>query len=225
MDISLQLIIILAFMLIGAVVAVESRDMLAAVICMGLVAFGTSVAFLVLGAPDLAITQLVVEIICLVILIRATLVREEPVSHHPVDTFSIMAGAVALTALLAVCAYVYTRPGTGRGLPSFGDPVALRPYDAPGAARSGERGVSRLYLDESWRYLKARQAGQKNPVDITGQPSGNNLHVANRVCALILDYRGYDTLGEATVIFTGIMGALAILRKRGRFDGRNEPDS
>ena len=39
---------------------------------------------------------------------------------------------------------------------------------------------------------------------------------ANLVTAIILDYRAYDTLGEATVIFTGILGAITILRKVGR---------
>ena len=36
---------------------------------------------------------------------------------------------------------------------------------------------------------------------------------ANLVASVILDYRAYDTLGEVTVLFTCIMGALVILRK------------
>ena len=39
---------------------------------------------------------------------------------------------------------------------------------------------------------------------------------ANIVAAIILDYRGYDTLGEATVLFTAVVGALAVLRTVGR---------
>lgn len=39
---------------------------------------------------------------------------------------------------------------------------------------------------------------------------------ANLVTAVLLDYRVYDTLGEATVIFTGILGAITIIRKVGR---------
>ena len=35
---------------------------------------------------------------------------------------------------------------------------------------------------------------------------------ANLVSSIILDYRAYDTLGEVTVLFTAILGALAILR-------------
>jgi len=45
---------------------------------------------------------------------------------------------------------------------------------------------------------------------------------ANVVAAIILDYRGYDTLGEATVLFTAVVGVLTIVRKLGR--KRNPPD-
>jgi multisubunit Na+/H+ antiporter MnhB subunit len=39
---------------------------------------------------------------------------------------------------------------------------------------------------------------------------------ANIVTAVLLDYRAYDTLGEATVLFASIMGAIAIIRKKAR---------
>ena len=37
---------------------------------------------------------------------------------------------------------------------------------------------------------------------------------ANIVTAIILDYRAYDTLGEVTVLFTAILGALTILHMK-----------
>ncbi len=36
---------------------------------------------------------------------------------------------------------------------------------------------------------------------------GNNI-----VTDIVFDYRGYDTIGEATVLFTAIAGAVALLR-------------
>ena len=36
---------------------------------------------------------------------------------------------------------------------------------------------------------------------------------ANIVASVILDFRAYDTLGEATVLFTSIIGATVILRR------------
>jgi len=38
----------------------------------------------------------------------------------------------------------------------------------------------------------------------------------NLVTAVLLDFRAYDTLGEATVIFTAILGCYALLRTKGK---------
>jgi len=38
----------------------------------------------------------------------------------------------------------------------------------------------------------------------------------NIVASVILDYRAYDTLGEATILFTAVIGILAIVRRTGR---------
>ncbi|OAA30678.1 hypothetical protein AT15_09620 [Kosmotoga arenicorallina S304] len=42
---------------------------------------------------------------------------------------------------------------------------------------------------------------------------------ANLVTSVILDYRAYDTLGEATVIFVSILGAVTLLSKRKKHEG------
>ena len=40
--------------------------------------------------------------------------------------------------------------------------------------------------------------------------------VPNMVTSVLADYRGYDTLGETTVIFTAGMACLLLLRRRKR---------
>jgi multisubunit Na+/H+ antiporter MnhB subunit len=35
----------------------------------------------------------------------------------------------------------------------------------------------------------------------------------NAVTAIVFDYRGFDTLGEATVLFAAVVGVLALFRK------------
>jgi multicomponent Na+:H+ antiporter subunit B len=42
------------------------------------------------------------------------------------------------------------------------------------------------------------------------------IHVPNVVTAVLASYRGYDTLGETTVIFTAGIGVLLLLRGRAR---------
>lgn len=39
---------------------------------------------------------------------------------------------------------------------------------------------------------------------------------ANLVTGIIFDFRGYDTLGEATVLITAVLGVLTILRMKGK---------
>lgn len=39
---------------------------------------------------------------------------------------------------------------------------------------------------------------------------------ANIVADIILDFRGLDTLGEATVLFTSVIGVLTVMRRMGR---------
>ena len=42
--------------------------------------------------------------------------------------------------------------------------------------------------------------------------------VPNVVTAVLASYRGYDTLGETTVVFTAGIGVIALLRQRKRKD-------
>jgi multicomponent Na+:H+ antiporter subunit B len=209
MHTDLQLTTLLIFMIFGAIIAVEGRDLLSSVISAGLVGFGASIGFLMLGAPELAITQVVVEITCLVILIRATVVRDETVVHRYKDAFAIAAGLLALGVLMVVTMAVYVQKGPGRGLPEFGRPVALAPLPADkSAGPAAAPGISRRYLDA------------ESQADAAG---GRSIHLANRVSAVLLDFRAYDTLGQMAVLLTAIVGAVVILRNKGKSDGRNEP--
>ena len=76
----LEINLILLFMITAAIIAVEAKDLLSSVVAIGAVGIGLCMAFLVLKAPDLAIMQLVVEILSLIILIRATIRRDLPFS-------------------------------------------------------------------------------------------------------------------------------------------------
>jgi multisubunit Na+/H+ antiporter MnhB subunit len=44
------------------------------------------------------------------------------------------------------------------------------------------------------------------------EQTGNN----NVVASVVFDYRGLDTLGEATILFTAVTGVLLLLRTQGR---------
>ncbi|UCF06834.1 MAG: DUF4040 domain-containing protein [bacterium] len=169
----LLLLIILIFMIVGSIIAIETKNLLSAVISVGVVGFCLSIAFLILGAPDIAITQVVVEILILVILIRATITTDNTAIERHWDTFSFISSLIFF-GLFLVFAWLAVQE-----LPRFGEPL-LR--------------VSSDYLE-------------------TGPEKSG---ATNIVTGILLDFRAYDTIGEATVLFTSIVGAFVILRRRGR---------
>jgi multisubunit Na+/H+ antiporter MnhB subunit len=63
--------------------------------------------------------------------------------------------------------------------------------------------------------LLIRPFGYPNPsdmddyiIDNAQRETGNN----NVVAAVVFDYRGFDTLGEATILFTAVTGVILLLR-------------
>ncbi len=169
----LELYILLVFMIIGAIVAIEVKDLLSSVVAVGAVGLGLSIVFLILKAPDVAITQLVVEILALIILIRATLKKDLDFSTSGrwiLNTF-ITVCFIAMLLMVAMKCF--------KDLPAFGYPLMR---------------VAQTYLQQG--------------VAKTG--------ATNVVASVILDYRAFDTLGEATVLFTAVIGVLAIVRRIGR---------
>jgi len=169
----IELYILLIFMILAAVVAIEVKDLLSSVVAVGAVGLGLSIVFLILKAPDVAITQLVVEILCLIILIRATLKRDLPFSTSGRWFFN------TLVTLGFITVFLLAAEKALRELPEFGYPVMR---------------VASTYLEQGLAKTGA----------------------ANLVSSVILDFRAYDTLGEATVLFTAVIGVLAIVRRIGR---------
>ena len=169
----IELNLLLLFMIVGAIIAVENHNLLSSVIAVGAVGFGLSIVFLLLGAPDLAITQLVVEILALVILIRATLAKTVPEKYKGREMAAYLMAIVFVCVVLGFSFYAF------KALPEFGSPIMR---------------VAKTYIEQGLAKTGA----------------------TNLVAAVILDFRAYDTLGEATVLFTAIVGAIAVLRLKGR---------
>jgi multisubunit Na+/H+ antiporter MnhB subunit len=168
----MELYILMALMIAGALAAVEMKNLLSAVITVGVVGLGLSIIFLLLKAPDIALTQLVVEIVAVIILIRATLTLEDSGDWLGSRPLGSLMGA--LFAVLVVWVGIVAF----KSLPAFGEPLML---------------VSQRYVVNS-----AADTG-----------------AANIVAAIILDYRAYDTLGEATVLFAAVVGVLTVMRRKG----------
>ena len=167
---------LLIFMIIGAIIAIETKDLLSSVISVGAMGLALSIIFLLLSAPDLAIVQVVVEVLALIMMLRLVVTREDVTVAHRYrygEVFATAIGLIFFGVFIVFASIVF------KEMPEFGNPL-LR--------------VSRQYITEGF--------------DLS--------HAANIVTAILLEFRAYDTLGEATVIFAAIVGALVVLRAKGR---------
>jgi len=122
------LVIMLVLMIIGAIIAIETINLLSSIVCVGAVGFLISIAFLFLGAPDLAITQLVVEVLCLIILIRATINRDLTSVSGDREFFGLTV-TVALVLVFAIVGIMVFGE-----FPALGQSVMDRLPDTPSAA-------------------------------------------------------------------------------------------
>jgi multicomponent Na+:H+ antiporter subunit B len=170
--------VLLLFMIIACIIAVQTDNLLSSIICVGAVGAIGSLMFLLLYAPDIAITQVVVEVLALVVMIRVTISRDETFITGDREFFGTVTSIVVILIIFLAGIEVF------RTLPAFGIPPFAQFSNA----------ASATYITE-------------------GLPKTG---AANIVAAIILDYRGYDTLGEATVLFASILGAMVILRKETR---------
>ncbi|MEO0009836.1 MAG: hydrogen gas-evolving membrane-bound hydrogenase subunit E [candidate division WOR-3 bacterium] len=174
----LELYLLLAVMLAAALVASETRNLLAAAVALGLVGFSVAIMFILAQAPDLAIVQIVVETLTVVfftaVILRTTDVDTTVTQGLKMETAMFVAAFLAFGGLFLALII-----GVLREIPRFGEPV-----------------------------MRIAQEYVQFGLERTG--------AANIVSAIILDFRGYDTLGEATVLFTAVVGVLTVMRLASR---------
>jgi len=170
-----SLILLIVLMIFGAIIALESKDLLSGIISLGIVGFALTIIFLLLHAPDLAIVQIIIETLTLVILIAAVLktTRKDTSEEFGLQKVLLWGACICFAGV-----FMWKFLTILNHLPPFGSPE----------------------LRMSLAYLNG-----------TAQTGAMNL-----VAAVILDFRAYDTLGEATVLFTSVAGIIAVLRKVGR---------
>lgn len=141
-------------MVAAVATAVVYRRRILALVMLGVVGLVTSLAFVYLSAPDLALTQLLVEVVTIVLMMLALrwLPAESP--REPDRAAAWRDAAVAIAA------------GAGVALLCFF--IIVRPFDS----------ISPYFLATA-----VSQGGGSNVVNV-----------------ILVDYRGYDTLGEITVL-------------------------
>lgn len=154
---------------VGLVAVLVARSRLIAILSLGIQGTALALIFLLFGAPDLAFTQLMVEVLSVVILtIVMTNLRLDARDHRPFEDWA-RDGTLAI-----VC----------------------------GA------GVSLLLMLVLTGTLDTRLS------DFFTATSVPIAHGANIVNVILVDYRGFDTLGEISVVMGAGMAIFALLRRR-----------
>ena len=135
------------------------------VVLVGVVGLVTSLTFVSLSAPDLALTQLSVEVVSTVLLLMGLALLPQ---HSPRESGSLRRvrdGALALAG--------------GAGMSWLAWVLLTRDHDS----------ISWYFLDKS-------------------MPVGGGTNVVN---VILVDFRGYDTFGEITVLGIAAIGVLALM--------------
>lgn len=166
-------VVLLLFLVVTAVAVAVVRDLLVAIVLLGIFSLLMATMYLVMGAPDVAITEAAVGagISTILLLCAITLTGKEEKRAQGNNIVPL------LVVLATGAALIYAT----LGMPRYGDKHA--PI---------HRHVAPYYLEKSLVQTD----------------------IPNVVTSVLASYRGYDTLGETTVIFTAAMSVLLLVGPR-----------
>ena len=202
MQLSEQYIVIpmLALLACTAITVARMRDLWAAVMMTGIFSFLGAGWMLVLDAPDVAFTEAAVGAGISTVLMLGTLALTSRTAK-PSQRFPW----AALTVVIVTgCTLVY---GT-LDLPKYGDPNApIHQYPNPGyVALEIAKG------DHGSDSSPAIPASSRQDASHADASHAHHEPTPNVVTVVLASYRGFDTLGETTVIFTAGIAVLILLR-------------
>ncbi len=162
----LAVLVTVALVLTAIAVAALHAKRLLALLLVGIVGLAVSLAFVRMSAPDLALTQLLVEIVTVLLLLLAMYflpAESPPESSRARLARDVIVAVVAGGAVAALAWALLTRP----------------------------------FESIAWYYLE------------NAKPEGSGYNVVN---VILVDFRGFDTLGEITVLGIAAVGILALLQ-------------
>ena len=160
-------VILAVLAVVAAIVTVRAQTRLSAIISLGVVGVVVTLFFVFHSAPDLALTQLLVDILTVVLLVLV-FYRVPP---RPFPTLSrvVQARNMIVSIAVGLLGFVMVMASTGQPFfPSIADYFSL------------------------------------NSVALG--------HGANVVNVILVDFRGFDTMGEITVLGIAAVGGYAIFR-------------
>ena len=221
------------FLLLCVVVMPVVRDRLVRVLVLGVIGFGITGFYYLYQAPDLALTQISIEIVSLVLFLLVLGLLPETPNDPRGRVWLRLPAALAVGGVMGLLAYSAASTPPAARLATAGAPVAttgeyyLRnsyegldtaaaPAGLPGVVG---RGVGHL---ESFGTKLYRAPDDGDGVALHKGGGG-----ANVVNVILVDFRGFDTLGEIGVLGLAALGVWTLLRSGAGehpTGGRNDED-
>jgi multicomponent Na+:H+ antiporter subunit A len=166
------LALILAVAVLAAIAVVRAESHVTGVLTLSILGFMVAIVYILASAPDLALTQLVVE--TLVLLIFLLVIERLPSFYTDTDP-----GVLARDGAVATVA----------GVTAFVTVLVAMPSSAGEATD-----LARFYVTEA-------------------VPGGGGTNVVN---VILVDFRGFDTLGELVVVAIAALSVLVLVTMRSR---------
>lgn len=151
---------------VSLIMIVIHRQRIVSLVVVGFVGLAISLGFVKFSAPDLALTQLSVEIVTIILLLLALyfIPKNTPIEHNKKRIYRDI-----FISLLS-----------GAGITAFTMAILTRDFSS----------ISNFFLEQS-------------------VPGGGGTNVVN---VILVDFRGFDTLGEISVLAIAGLGIFAMLK-------------
>lgn len=210
------------------------KDRASRVLILGTAGFSVTATYYLYRAPDLALTQISIEIVSLLLflLVLSLLPKEAPperVMVVPRIALSVLVGAVMFWLTLTSSAQ--ERPTMpyltreGRPFAHLGEYFIRNSHEAVDAAPADASAlvggvVARPYRghetagDHATGEHRANEGQGTEPMMLHPGGGGNNV-----VNVILVDFRGYDTMGEITVLGIAALGVWTLLRRHRKMPG------
>ena len=170
-----QAVVVLA-VCVGSIALVVVRHRFVSATVLGVVGFGIAVLFALHGAPDLAVTQLLIETLTLVVFLLV--LRQMPRRFDRPPSWAPRAFRMVVSVAIGVAMSYF----------------ALQVFEAREAISVGDDYIA----------LSEPEAGGRNVVNV-----------------ILVDFRGFDTFGEITVLATAAFGVVNLVRMAQRRRSRS----
>ncbi len=198
------------------------RDRASRVLILGTAGFSVTALYYIYRAPDLALTQISIEIVSLILflLVLSLLPKEQPPELGKVIPRAALAIAVGgVMFWLTLTSSVGTRPtmsnvsADGRPFANLGEFFLRNSYHGVDtehlhAEQVAGGVVARTPHTEGGSH-DAHGPAATDEVMLHHGGGGNNV-----VNVILVDFRGFDTMGEITVLGLAAMGVWTLLRRR-----------